>query len=1089
MVLGRVHVGVLGPTTLRAGRETVTLTPTQRRLVAALALAGRGGVTPEQLTVANWGDTPPRSARASLHNQVTRLRRHLRDDVLTWEDGRYRLGAAAVDQHTFEGACLAVREALLTGDVVGTLRRADEALRLWRGEPYHDLDHDHPAVPAERQRLTELHDEVEDARTEALLRAGRTSDAIVHLQELVHTGPHREARWSALAEALRTQGRRAEALATVSRARAYFVTELGLDPPEALGELQALLLREAPGHRRTPRAEGMRRDGPLVGREAVLVTLDETLATENVVVLEGDAGVGKSSVARAFATHHGRHRRTVTVGCPPNPWSALQPVAELLGALTAELDRLDPPVSAPVRALLDPAGPVTGGAILGHGAAILDDEVADALARVAARAGGLTIVVDDAHHAGPTAHRLLRTALTRSEDLRLLAVTRELRDLPPWLADAAVPCRLEGLDRDSVATLVRHDLGPEVDSDAFVTWLVTFTGGNALFVTALLEHLGSRGLLEPTDGRVAPPDNVELPPQLQQVVAATVERLSRSARRALEVAAVLHEPIDPPVLAELVDPSALDEAVAANLLERDPGGGWRFRHALVQRVAYELVPADRRAELHLAAASIGRRTGLTAPQLADHAFAAGALDPPGAVAAARAAGDAAYAALAYEDAAEWYDRAASVAATLPEVDGTPGPAAELLALEVAAADAQRLAGVPGHAARLLDVAEQVLDHPDPALRLRAVLAALQLGESGAPGPAQRRAAALADAALAREVDPRARAAISASASLVHSFAESWPRCRALFADALRLLPDEAPDTAVQVLPYAYLGLALPEDLPARAEAAARLCRDAEVVGDPVGAWEGLHLTFTVALQRGDGDELRAVQDRMLRLRDRIGDAGRRWSVAYQQAALAHLDGDLDRAERLAEDALRIGSGATASRAVAAYAGQLLELRRQAGRLDELVPVVGELADQPESLPAWRAAASFVLAAEDPRRSAALFDELVADDLAGLPRDFTWLAGLVSLARGAVIRADPDHVRLARRALAPYADLVSWQGTCTYGPVGLVLAALAAMDGDAEAAAVHARQAAVLSRSLAAPRYVAEAEELLRRPPTPSAGGT
>jgi hypothetical protein len=714
---------------------------------------------------------------------------------------------------------------------------------------------------------------------------------------------------------------------------------------------------------------------------------------------------------------------------------------------------------------------------LGPDPGVLHEEVADALDRVARVRGGLTLVLDDAHRGGPTTHRLLRAALERSPGVRLLAVTRRPAELPPGATDGATVVDLEPLGLDAIARLAHHHLDAGVDATAFVDWLASLTRGNALFVTAVLEDLQRRGVLAPgPDGRVRVPERLEVPARLQEAIALAIGVLGLRARRALDVAAVLDDPIEERAFGRLADPRDLAEAVTAGILRRTSPTTWAFRHELVRRVAYDRVPRGRRVELHHAVASIGRDLGIAAPQVAAHALAAAPFDPAGAVRSAREAAEAALAALAYEEAATWFDRAVTVARTA----GIAADDLDVLHLEVEAADAQRLAGLPGHAERLLDAGERAVRCDDPDLRLRAVLAALRLGETGEPGPSQRRAAALAEEALAREPRAAGRAAIGASASLVHSLSGEPERCRELFAAAYEALEDDDPVTAVQVLPYAYMGLAHADDLDLREQAAKRLCAAAELLDDPVGLWEGNHLTFTVALQRADGRRLRAAHATMRQLRDRVGDAGRRWSTAYQQAALDHLAGHLDRAEEAAGEALAIGVGVAASRAMGAYAGQLLELRRQAGRLDELVPVIEQLLDEQEQLPAWRAAASLVLASSSPDRSAELFDGLAGGDatFASLPRDFAWLASMMALTRGAVVRGDADRARSAARLLAPYEDRISWQGTCTYGPVALVLAEVAALDGDQEAAERYARTAVALAERLRAPGYRAEAEAVL-----------
>lgn len=82
--------------------------------------------------------------------------------------------------------------------------------------------------------------------------------------------------------------------------------------------------------------------------------------------------------------------------------------------------------------------------------------------------------------------------------------------------------------------------------------------------------------------------------------------------------------------------------------------------------------------------------------------------------------------------------------------------------------------------------------------------------------------------------------------------------------------------------------------------------------------------------------------------DEAGDVGRRWQLLYQLAAAAHLDDDLESSERLSEDALSLVAAVSATRALAAYGGQLLAIRLAQGRVAELADTFESMvADQPE----------------------------------------------------------------------------------------------------------------------------------------------
>lgn len=1072
MVAGAAcHAGVLGTSLLASGDQPLRLTPIQRRLLAALVLRRFDGAGVDQLVSDLWGTDPPTTARPSLHNHLARLRLLLPDATLAWNGTRYRLDSEhlSLDLDVFSAAVAVATGAASANDPTTALQAADAALGCWRGPPYADLPVEHGLAAAERVHLAEQHDVVEEIRARALVDHGRFDAAVSCLRRLVADRPDREVRWELLLLALARAGRRSDALAVYLDARQYFVTELGLEPPARLQRAQRRILMDGPQEWR----DSQPATAP-VGLEALVADLDADLERHGAVLLTGEAGIGKSTVARAVATRRrSAGKLVVEVTCLTNPWSALQPVIDLLQQLRPILGALEPPPGPTVQHLLRRSGASTL-VTQGGDADLLLLEFARTLTRIAEANDGLTIVLDDAHRGGPTSHRAFLAALDASTAIRLLVATREEGALPQPLRDRLTRHQLAPLVADAVRALVDREVADDADAAPLVGWLLELTGGNPLFVLAVLGDLRRRGQLVPdTSGQLVPPAAVTVPAQLRETIEASVASLSLAARQALDVVAVFGDPTADSLLAQLVDPAPLDAAIDAGILELTDDRVLTFHHEMLRLVTYELIPRGRRLELHHAIAAIHRQLGGSASQVATHAIEAREIDPVGAAAAAEAAGDEATATMAYHEAFTWYGAAAAAVSSIEGSDET-----ERLRLRVEAADAQRLAGIPGHAELLLDVAEAAAASPDHQLRRRAVLAALRLGESAEAGPHQHRAARLAVTALDRETDPAARAMIAAAASLVHSMSGEPERCRSLLLDALAYLADDDEATAVQVLPYAYMGLSHVDDWDHRAEVAARLRHDAAIVDDPVGAFEAHHLTFSVALQRADGDLARASHASMRTLLSRVGDAGRRWQFAYQQAALAHLDGRLADAEAAADEALRIGSGVAASRALGAYAGQVLELRRADGRLSELAPLMTQLIDQQTVLPAWKAAASYVLATSDPQRSAALFDDLATDGFVGLPRDFAWLASLQLLTRGAVVRGDVLRAAAAARVLSPYADRVVWQSTCCYGPLATVLAEVARLEGDDGRARSLAELAVDRATTLRAPFYAAEARALL-----------
>ena len=133
---------VLGSLEVVAAEGTIELPGAKERAVLAYLLAHLGrSVSTDEIVDAVWGERAPASATRSLHARVSRLRRLLEpgraaasQSVIQRDGVGYRLAVSTddVDAERFarlvmEARDLAPRE---------SLAKAEEALELWRGEPY-----------------------------------------------------------------------------------------------------------------------------------------------------------------------------------------------------------------------------------------------------------------------------------------------------------------------------------------------------------------------------------------------------------------------------------------------------------------------------------------------------------------------------------------------------------------------------------------------------------------------------------------------------------------------------------------------------------------------------------------------------------------------------------------------------------------------------------------------------------------------------------------------------------------------------------------------------------------------------------------
>ncbi|MFV2000768.1 MAG: BTAD domain-containing putative transcriptional regulator, partial [Acidimicrobiia bacterium] len=214
--------------------------PKQRAVLALLiANAGRS-VSTGTLIEGVYGDHPPQGARRSIQTYVSNLRGELGDVIKGTNDG-YELAVERdrVDALVFEDAVSGSRDR--EPSEASTLLR--DALGLWRGHPYADVDAGH-AIDFEIRRLDEMRMQALEARIDADLTSGYHRDLIAELESLTVEYPLRERFTHQQMVALYRSGRQAEALRAYERTRTYLVNEMGLDPSSELRDLERRILEQ-----------------------------------------------------------------------------------------------------------------------------------------------------------------------------------------------------------------------------------------------------------------------------------------------------------------------------------------------------------------------------------------------------------------------------------------------------------------------------------------------------------------------------------------------------------------------------------------------------------------------------------------------------------------------------------------------------------------------------------------------------------------------------------------------------------------------------------------------------------------------------
>ena len=637
-MLVSVEYAAFGEMTVSVDGVRHPLTRRRERGVLSVLLVAHGGpVAAERLVAEVWGEDAAGQTLAPLQVVVSRLRSLLEPDrtarsgtrlVSTAAGYALRAEVADVDIWSFETRTDA---ALAVTDPDGRLAGCEEALAMWIAPPY--ADSDVPAVRSEADRLAELHLTLQEQRARVLLNLGRPDEAKRALAEVTVRHPYREGSWSLLALAQYQSSSQADALSTLRTLRAVLADELGVDPLPETRHLEEAMLRQDPSlalvlpaaavrtepAARRPPSPAADSDAPIhaaptatsVGRAGVveqLRSIHRAAVRErrtSVVLVAGEAGIGKSQLVADLVSSATEDGTRVVVGhCLEGEYApALWPWLRIVRPLGDDA-RLHGAIDPFLEPLLSGEPPAVDA---GHGTTLrMFDAVVDLLARAAERTS-LLVVLEDLHWADESSLLLLchlvascpGAALTvlstrRTTDAR---TAEALVDAMAALARAgAERFRLDGLDLDSVRTLLDRSVGPH-DSrlDGFVTEV---TAGNPFFVLQYARLLAATPDLADVDTSELP-----VPDGVRDVLRQRVARLPEDAARLLTSASVLGRRIDPDLLAELTGTpldaclDALDLALASGLLE-ERQADYSFVHALARETLYADLSAARRMRLH-----------------------------------------------------------------------------------------------------------------------------------------------------------------------------------------------------------------------------------------------------------------------------------------------------------------------------------------------------------------------------------------------------------------------------------------------------------------------------------------------------------
>jgi hypothetical protein len=192
---------------------------------------------------------------------------------------------------------------------------------------------------------------------------------------------------------------------------------------------------------------------------------------------------------------------------------------------------------------------------------------------------------------------------------------------------------------------------------------------------------------------------------------------------------------------------------------------------------------------------------------------------------------------------------------------------------------------------------------------------------------------------------------------------------------------------------------------------------------------------------------------------------------------ALLEGRFAEVEALATQAIALYRDRQSGNAVQYYGVQLLALRREQGRLDEMVDATAGFAAAYPAVPTWRATLAWVdaqLGHDDEARIE--LERLAVGEFENLPRDMFWLVCLWLLADVVTHLGDAPRAERLYALLLPYRDrCVTCLAAFCAGSLERSLGNLAAVLGRWDAAAAHFDAATAVNERIGARPWVAHGE--------------
>jgi adenylate cyclase len=386
--------------------------------------------------------------------------------------------------------------------------------------------------------------------------------------------------------------------------------------------------------RRKPRHESR-----LVGRQSEKTAVTELLdqverGAGSIVTVTGRPGVGKTRLVReSIVTAKSRGFQVVVTYCESHtrqiPFHVVSrllhavfgivgiPAEEARERVRSQFPEAGPQVSAEDLLLLDDLLGICGVPCPDVNPDARTRRLVELITTVAfVRSEPAIYIVEDAQWIDSVSESLIADFAAAVPGMRaaLLVVYRPEYAGALSRIPGAHAVRLAPLSGSDITEMMKGLLGEHPSVLGLSAVIVARAAGLPFIAEEIVRDLAERGELEGGPGAyvcLREVGEIKVPATVQAVVGARIDRLSTTAKRTLNAAAVIGAQFDGELLESLLEATDVAPLIEAELVEQiafAPQATYAFCHPLIQAVAYESQLKAGRAELHRRVAGVMQRT-------------------------------------------------------------------------------------------------------------------------------------------------------------------------------------------------------------------------------------------------------------------------------------------------------------------------------------------------------------------------------------------------------------------------------------------------------------------------------------------------